>query len=145
MARLGGVSIVNTLGSGVLENPGLLPFFPGWLSTCWASSSCCRRCLPGGAATRGRRHVLANLERLVVKPIARRNGPTAVFPWELSRERRDDLRRRIEAHPAAWVGQEPLQLASTPTLTLPGSRPGPVCCGPSPWPARGPTPPCPAG
>ena len=27
-ARLGGVSIVNTLGSGVLENPGLLPYPP---------------------------------------------------------------------------------------------------------------------
>ena len=27
-ARLGGVSIVNTLGSGVLENPGLLPYLP---------------------------------------------------------------------------------------------------------------------
>ena len=27
-ARLGGVSIVNTLGSGVLENPGLAPYLP---------------------------------------------------------------------------------------------------------------------
>ena len=50
--------------------------------------------------------MLANLDRLVIKPIARRAGPTAVFPWELSHDRRDDLRRRIEARPAAWVGQE---------------------------------------
>ena len=43
-----------------------------------------------------------------------------MFPWELSRERRDDLRREIEAHPAAWVGQETVELASAPTLTSTG-------------------------
>ena len=85
-ARLGGVSIVNTLGSGVLENPGLLPYLPRLA-----------RAPPRRAAAaavgphvvvrrRGRpRHVLAHLERLVIKPIARRSGPTAVFPWELSK------------------------------------------------------------
>ena len=64
--------------------------------------------------------MLANLDRLVIKPIARRSGPTAVFPWELSNEDRADLRRRIEAHPAGWVGQEAIQLASAPTLTSTG-------------------------
>jgi uncharacterized alpha-E superfamily protein len=64
--------------------------------------------------------VLAHLDRLVIKPIARGVGPTAVFPWELSREGRDELRRRIEAYPAGWVGQEPLELASAPTLTPTG-------------------------
>ncbi|MGH9022918.1 MAG: circularly permuted type 2 ATP-grasp protein, partial [Acidimicrobiia bacterium] len=120
-ARLGGVSIVNTLGSGVLENPGLLPYLPRLaeqllgeqlllpsVPTWWCGDE------------EGRRHVLANLDRLVIKPIARGIGPTAVFPWELSVDRRDELRRRIDAHPAGWVGQEPLELASTPTLTPTG-------------------------
>src|SRR5205807_2247944 len=62
----------------------------------------------------------SHLDRLVIKPIARGVGPTAVFPWELSREGRDELRRRIEAHPAGWVGQETLELASAPTLTPTG-------------------------
>ena len=106
-ARLGGVSIVNTLGSGVLENPGLLPFLPRLaehllgeqlvlpsVPTWWCGDD------------DGRRHVLAHLDQLVIKPIARGVGPTAVFPWELSRRGRDELRRRIEAHPAGWVGQE---------------------------------------
>ena len=68
-ARLGGVSIVNTLGSGVLENPGLLPFLPRLaehllgeplllpsVPTWWCGDE------------ESRRHVLANLERLVIKP-----------------------------------------------------------------------------
>ena len=58
--------------------------------------------------------MLADLESLVIKPIARGTGPTSVFPWELSAGGADDLRRRIEAEPESWVGQEPLPLASVP-------------------------------
>jgi uncharacterized circularly permuted ATP-grasp superfamily protein len=120
-ARLGAVSIVNTLGSGVLENPGLLPYLPRLaqhllgeplllpsVPTWWCGEE------------ESRRHVLAHLDRLVIKPIARRAGPTAVFPWELSHERQDELRLRIEARPADWVGQETVELASVPTLTPTG-------------------------
>ena len=87
------VSIVNTLGSGVLENPALLPFLPRLaehllgeplllpsVPTWWCGEE------------EGRRHVLAHLDRLVIKPIARRAGPSTVFPWELSHDRRDELR-----------------------------------------------------
>lgn len=117
-ARVGGVSIVNTLGSGVLENPGLMPYLPRLaehllgeklllpsVRTWWCGDD------------DGRRHVLAHLDELVIKPIARGTGATSVFPWDLTREARDDLRRRIDAHPAGWVGQENIELASAPTLT----------------------------
>ena len=120
-ARLGGVSIVNTLGSGVLENPGLAPYLPKLaehllgeqlllpsVPTWWCGDEDARR------------HVLAHLDHLVIKPISRGFGPTSVFPWELSRAGRDDLRGRIEAYPAGWVGQEAIDLASAPTLTRNG-------------------------
>ncbi len=95
--------------------------FPAWPSTC-SASSCCLPSVPTWwcGDEESRRHVLAHLDSLVIKPIARRAGPTSVFPWELSRERRDDLRRRIEARPGAWVGQETIELASAPTLTSTG-------------------------
>jgi uncharacterized circularly permuted ATP-grasp superfamily protein/uncharacterized alpha-E superfamily protein len=120
-ARRGGVSIVNTLGSGVLENPGLLPYLPRLaehllgeqlllpsVPTWWCGDE------------QSRRHVLSHLDTLVIKPIARGAGPTAVFPWELTSSRRDELRRQIEGQPGAWVGQETVELASTPTLTPTG-------------------------
>jgi uncharacterized circularly permuted ATP-grasp superfamily protein/uncharacterized alpha-E superfamily protein len=120
-ARLGGVSILNTLGSGLLENPGLLPYLPR-LSEHLLGEQLLLPSVPTWwcGDEDGRRHVLAHLDRLVIKPIARGAGPTAVFPWELSRDGRDDLRRRIEAQPAGWVGQESLDLASAPTLTPTG-------------------------
>lgn len=120
-ARLGSVSIVNTLGSGVLENPGLLPYLPRMAEHLLGE----RLLLPSVPTwwcgdEDSRRHVLAHLDSLVIKPIARGVGPTAVFPWELSADRYDELRRQIEAQPGRWVGQETVELSSAPTLTPTG-------------------------
>jgi uncharacterized alpha-E superfamily protein len=67
--------------------------------------------------------VLANLERLVLRPISRTAGTASVFGWELSAAELDQCKRRIEAQPLAWVGQEPLVMASAPTLTPAGLAP----------------------
>jgi uncharacterized circularly permuted ATP-grasp superfamily protein/uncharacterized alpha-E superfamily protein len=116
--RQGSVTIVNTLGSGVLENPALLPFLPR-LAEALLGEPLAVPSVPtwwcGDAA--GRSHVLANLERLVVKPVARQAGSSLILGWETSASELDELRRRIEARPYWWVGQEQLDLASTPTLT----------------------------
>jgi uncharacterized circularly permuted ATP-grasp superfamily protein/uncharacterized alpha-E superfamily protein len=118
-ARLGNVTIVNTLGSGVLENPGLLPFLPKLserllgqplrlpsVDTWWCGDDTARQ------------HVLANLASLVLKPTARGgSGPSAVFGAALSSRELDELRCAIEARPHLWVGQEPVVLAAAPTLT----------------------------
>lgn len=115
--RTGTVSVVNSLGSGVLENPALLPYLgaaaealldeplrlpspPTW----WC-----------GEAT-GRTHVLAHLDELVVKPIARDPQTPTVLGWRLSAAERDELRRRIEARPHQWVGQQPVAIATAPTV-----------------------------
>jgi uncharacterized circularly permuted ATP-grasp superfamily protein/uncharacterized alpha-E superfamily protein len=131
--RLGNVSVVNTIGSGVIENPGLLPYLPAVarhflgrelqlpsVETWWCGDSV------------GRQHVLARLERLVIKPIwdgghgcAGRGGAGqgALAGWELSAAQRDGLRRRIEAEPWAWVGQAAATMSSSPTLTPSGLEP----------------------
>ena len=121
--RRGKVAVVNPIGAGVLENPGLLPFL-GEASrlllgeeplldapqTWWC----------GEPAARG--HVLTNLDRLAIKPISRSHGPVR-YGWLLTAGELDDLRARIATEPWAWCGQEPLSLSTAPVVTRSGLEP----------------------
>lgn len=122
--RQGAVSVVNTLGSGVLENPALLAFLPR-LAEALLGQELRLPSVPtwwcGEEA--GRKHVLAHLDTLVLKPVARAVGASAMLGSTLSAAERDDLRCRVEADPAAWVGQEELTLASAPVLAEDGLAP----------------------
>ena len=113
--RQGTVSVVNTLGSGILENPALLPFLPrlserllgqplrlASVDTWWCGDPA------------GRSHVLANLDQLVVRPISRDAG-RSVLGSALTADQRSRLTARIEAAPHRFVGQEVLPLSSAPT------------------------------
>ncbi|MGD9528364.1 circularly permuted type 2 ATP-grasp protein [Pseudonocardia sp.] len=117
-SRLGTVSLANTLGSGVLENPALLAVLPRLaeallgqelrmpsVPTWWCGDDL------------GRRHVLAHLDELVVKSTTRERGATTLLGWKLTAAQREQLRARIEAAPHGWVGQERLDLATVPALT----------------------------
>jgi uncharacterized circularly permuted ATP-grasp superfamily protein/uncharacterized alpha-E superfamily protein len=123
-ARLGNVSIVNPPGAGVLENPGLVPYLPaicaalldaplllGSVATWWCGDPVSRR------------HVLANLGTLVIRPIARGIGRGNRFGWELSRAALSELKNRIEAEPQAWCAQQALRMSTAPVITAAGLEP----------------------
>ncbi|KQV76932.1 hypothetical protein ASC61_19080 [Aeromicrobium sp. Root344] len=113
--RRGTVRVVNGLGSGVLENPGLLPFLSAMcetlldeplrlpsVQTWWTGDP------------RSQAYVLDHLDDLVVRSIDQ--------PNELVRPR-DELLAAILAEPHRYVGQEPLALSQSPTLDARGVRP----------------------
>ena len=117
------VAVVNPIGAGVLENPGLVAHLGAAAralldeelllpspTTWWC----------GRASERS--HVLANLERLVIKPISRAMGPLR-YGWQLTAEERGELAERITAEPWAWCGQEQLQLSTAPVVTRAGLEP----------------------
>jgi uncharacterized circularly permuted ATP-grasp superfamily protein len=118
--RRGRVRVVNGLGAGVLENPGLLPYLPAAceallgeplrldsVPTWWCGEPV------------GLEHVLDRLDDLVVTEIDGRAGDLA----DLSQ---DDVRARVLAAPYRYVGQEPLPLSQSPTWWRGGTRPVPV-------------------
>jgi uncharacterized circularly permuted ATP-grasp superfamily protein/uncharacterized alpha-E superfamily protein len=119
-ARLGSVSVVNGLGTGVLENPALYPFLPR-LAEVLLDQPLAVPSVPtwwcGDGASR--RHVLAHLDSMVLKPIARQRIGTSRFGWDLSFAQREELARRIEADPGGWVGQ-----LAPPPSTAPGAGAG---------------------
>jgi uncharacterized circularly permuted ATP-grasp superfamily protein/uncharacterized alpha-E superfamily protein len=113
--RRGTVSVVNSLGSGVLENPALMPFLP----------QLCRQLL--GEELRlpsvrthwcgdeeSRRYVITHLDSLVIRAISRGHGRSVVGS-ALTATQRDALVAAIERRPHRYVGQELLSLSSTPT------------------------------
>ncbi len=113
--RRGTVTVVNTLGSGVLENPGLAPFLPKLaravlgetlklpsLPTFWCGT-------PADLS-----HVLAHFEEMMLRPA----GPgRSVFPALMSRAERADWRARLQADPTGWVGQLAAPFSEAPMAT----------------------------
>jgi uncharacterized circularly permuted ATP-grasp superfamily protein/uncharacterized alpha-E superfamily protein len=109
----GMVTVVNTLGSGILESPGLLRFLPE-LAEYLVGEAPLLHTAPiywGGIASE-RSHLLANLSSLLIKSAVGRK--TIVGP-ALSSGQLVELAARIESMPWQWVGQELPQFSSAPT------------------------------
>jgi uncharacterized circularly permuted ATP-grasp superfamily protein/uncharacterized alpha-E superfamily protein len=113
--RRGTVRVVNGLGAGVLENPGLLPFMPAMcellldeplrlpsVPTHWTGD-------PQSMA-----HVLDHLDGLAVRTI---DDPRVLD------HPRDRLAELVRAAPHRYVGQELLPLSQSPTLQARGLEP----------------------
>ena len=112
--RRGTVRVVNGLGSGVLENPGLLPFLPE-ISEALLGEPLRLPSTPtywcGDPVARS--HVLANLDSLVIRSI----DGEGTTPGSLSAGAGGaELAARIQAEPHRFVGQEGIPSSQTPTL-----------------------------
>jgi uncharacterized circularly permuted ATP-grasp superfamily protein/uncharacterized alpha-E superfamily protein len=115
------VAVANPLGSGLGATPALIPYLP----------AICRHVLGEDLRLRsvesfwcgepaGKARVIAGLTGedqtpLVLKPAFNLSGQP-VFVAQLDPTALAALRARIEADPAAWVGQEQVTLATTPAL-----------------------------
>ncbi len=124
VARTGNVGIANPLGSGVLENPGLLSLLPK-LSKLLLGEELRIPSVPVwwcGNPTE-REHVLANLQRMVIKPIHPGLGFRFTFGSELNQSQLEQLRQNILAKPHLYTGQEMLSMSTVPVLVEDGLRP----------------------
>jgi uncharacterized circularly permuted ATP-grasp superfamily protein/uncharacterized alpha-E superfamily protein len=116
--RRGAVTVVNTLGSGILESAGLLRFLPELAERLLGETPLLETApVYWGGINTERSHLLANLSSLLIKPVT--GGEPIVGPG-LSATQRESLAARIEATPWQWVGQELPQFSSAPTDYYPG-------------------------
>jgi uncharacterized circularly permuted ATP-grasp superfamily protein/uncharacterized alpha-E superfamily protein len=111
--RRGAATVVNTLGSGILEGPGLLRFLPELAERLLGETPllATARLYWGGISTE-RSHLLANLSSLLIKPVT---GGESVIGPSMSTAQRESLAARIEAAPWQWVGQELPHFSSAPS------------------------------
>jgi uncharacterized circularly permuted ATP-grasp superfamily protein len=115
--RAGTVALANAPGNGVADDKvvyayvpkmiryyegedAILPNVPTYL--CWQDTD--------------RRHVLANLDKLVVKAANEAGGYGMLVGPHSTAEQREDFARRIEAHPRNYIAQPTLALSRVPTL-----------------------------
>lgn len=111
--RRGAVSVVNTLGSGILESPGVQRFLPQLAELLLGEAPRLNAApMYWGGIDVERSHLLAHLPTLLVRPVG--GGDPLVGP-ALSAAELDELAARIGANPWQWMGQELPQFASAPT------------------------------
>ncbi|MDA3875199.1 MAG: circularly permuted type 2 ATP-grasp protein [Kiritimatiellae bacterium] len=115
--RTGRAAVLNHPGCGVLENAGLMAFFPMLsrellgeelllpsLATWWCGQR--KEC----------DYVLSHLRELMIKPLHRYRDESAVDGRLCSESELADLKARIRARPESYVGQEQMEFSSLPTL-----------------------------
>jgi uncharacterized circularly permuted ATP-grasp superfamily protein len=115
--RAGRVAVANAPGAGVADDKVVYAFVPRLIryylgeDPLLASVPTWRCHEPAE-----RSHVLANLDRLVVKPANESGGHGVFVGTHATAAEREDIRRRVLAHPRGWIGQPVLTLSTAPTL-----------------------------
>lgn len=117
-ARMGRIAVLNPPGSGLLENPGLLPYLPGLCRALLGEdlrlpSAPTLWC--GDPEQFGR--VQDRPEDYHIEPISPAAGLRAFHPGRMAAARREDLLRRVKARPHEFVARPSLPLSTLPTLT----------------------------
>lgn len=117
--RCGNVALANPLGSGVLENPGIMPFLPA-VSKFFLGQDSLK--IPNIASwwcgqPKELNYVLANLDKLVLKRIHRDpNTSTSIDCGHLSQKKLYELSLEVKAKPHLYVGQEKVFFSTLPSL-----------------------------
>ena len=117
VVRRQNVTIINPIGSGVIENFGLIPFMPAiakyfldeelilpQIATWWCGQE------------KEKSYVLENLHQYVIKRIDRSNRESIFFGEFLTNDEKSLLRHRIQKEPYLYVAQERINFSTVPNF-----------------------------
>jgi uncharacterized circularly permuted ATP-grasp superfamily protein len=113
----GNIGLANSLGTGVADDKGIYPFVPEMIrfylreEPILANVETFRPLIPSH-----RQHILANLEKLVVKAVDASGGYGMLIGPASTKEQRDEFARKIEANPRGYIAQPTINLSRHPTL-----------------------------
>jgi uncharacterized circularly permuted ATP-grasp superfamily protein len=110
--RRGNVAIANAPGTGVADDKGIYPYVPAMVRYYLGEEPLIENVPTYDLEVPAQlQHVLASLDRMVLKPVDASGGYGIEFGHLLSEAERDDLRRRMCAEPRSWLAQEMVQLS----------------------------------
>src|SRR5262249_1646980 len=115
--RSGRLGLANAIGTGVADDKGIYPFVPGIIKYYLGEDAILnnvetfRPLVPAH-----RQHILANLEKLVVKAGDASGGYGMLIGPASTAEQREEFRGRVEANPRGYIAQPTITLSQHPTL-----------------------------
>ena len=116
--RAGNVTLANAPGAGIADDKAIYPYVPEMIRFYLGEEPILRN-VPTFLCERDddRAHVLANLDKLVVK-LARGSGGYGMLVGPHStKAQQDELAARIKAKPQDYIAQPTLALSTVPTLS----------------------------
>lgn len=123
--RSGQVGLANAVGTGVADDKGIYPFVPDIIryylgeDPILENVETFRPQVPAH-----RRHILANLHKLVVKPVDASGGYGLLIGPASTAARREEFARKIEENPRGYIAQPTVTLSLHPTLMNDGRLEG---------------------
>jgi uncharacterized circularly permuted ATP-grasp superfamily protein len=115
--RAGSVAIANALGTGIADDKAIYRFVPDMIRFYLAEDPILdnvRTYLLGDPDVR--EHVLAHLDKLVVKPTGGSGGTGVTVGPHATEEELARIKQRICAHPERWIAQDVVRLSTMPTV-----------------------------
>jgi len=115
--RAGQVALANSIGTGIADDKGIYPFVPDMIRYYLKQDAI----LPNVETYRPMvhahaSHILANLEKLVVKTVNESGGYGMLIGPASTSAQRSDFRERILARPRDYIAQPTIQLSQHPTF-----------------------------
>ncbi len=115
--RAGNVSLANSIGTGIADDKGIYPFVPDMIryylkqDPILQNVETFRPQLPSHMS-----HVLANLDKMVVKTVNESGGYGMLIGPASTAEQREEFARLIKAKPRDYIAQPTIQLSTHPTF-----------------------------
>jgi uncharacterized circularly permuted ATP-grasp superfamily protein len=115
--RAGNIGLANAIGTGVADDKGIYPFVPDIIKyylkedAVLANVETFRPLIPGH-----RRHILANLDKLVVKAVDGSGGYGMLIGPASTAAQREEFARKVEANPRGYIAQPTITLSQHPTF-----------------------------
>jgi uncharacterized circularly permuted ATP-grasp superfamily protein len=115
--RAGNVTLANAFGTGVADDKALYAYVPEIIRY-YLSEEPVLKNVETYLMTRPneRQHTLANLDKLVVKPVGESGGYGMLIGPHSTAEQREEFARRIEANPRNYIAQPTISFSRAPCL-----------------------------
>ncbi|WP_209403623.1 circularly permuted type 2 ATP-grasp protein [Pseudozobellia sp. WGM2] len=117
VVRRKNVSIINPVGSAVMENPGLIPFMPSICKFLFNEELILPQIASWWCGQESEQnYVFDNLSQLVIKRIDRTNRESIHFTEFMTQEELNKLKQEIARTPYRYVAQEKINFSTAPNL-----------------------------